>query len=150
MDVERTRSSLKFKHSCLINFSHVSIAVIDCGSLKPPTNGQIEVSTTVLGSLANYSCNPMFRLVGSETRICMENGEWIPDVPTCEREHKDLLCLQCNLMNEANNGVMTKRLFQFHILKCVSKNNYYYFWVHFLRLYIHIYIHTMSCIHDNY
>ena len=67
---------------------YVSVAVIDCGSLEPPANGGVEFSDTVLGSQANYSCNPLFRLVGSETRICMENREWSSDAPTCERKYK--------------------------------------------------------------
>jgi CUB/sushi domain-containing protein len=67
---------------------YVSVAVIDCGSLEPPANGGVELSNTILGSQANYSCNPLFTLVGSETRICMENREWTPDAPTCERKYK--------------------------------------------------------------
>lgn len=67
---------------------YVCVAVIDCGSLEPPANGGVELSSTLLGSQANYTCDPLFTLVGSETRICMENGEWTPDAPTCEREYK--------------------------------------------------------------
>ena len=63
-------------------------SVIDCGDLEPPDNGDVDLSGTGLGSLANYSCDPLHSLVGSETRTCMENGEWMPGAPVCERKLK--------------------------------------------------------------
>ena len=72
----------------------VSVVVIDCGNLKPPANGEVELSGTVFGSLANYSCDPSFRLIGSEIRICLENREWSPDAPICERKYTYKACVE--------------------------------------------------------
>lgn len=61
---------------------------IDCGFLDPPANGDVDLLDTTLGSVANYSCDRLFRLNGPETQICMENGEWSLNAPVCERKYK--------------------------------------------------------------
>ena len=59
-------------------------AAVDCGDLDPPANGEVDLSGTVFGSQAIYSCDRLFRLVGPETRTCLENGEWSISAPICE------------------------------------------------------------------
>ena len=57
----------------------------DCGSLDDPDNGQVELSSTVFGSTANYSCNLGYSLSnGNNTRTCEADGEWSGDPPSCE------------------------------------------------------------------
>ena len=41
------------------------------------------ISGLTPGSQADYSCNPGYSLSGVETRICLDNGEWSEDAPSC-------------------------------------------------------------------
>ena len=78
----------KFCYSCLPVVLSIS-AVIDCGSLDDPDNGQVELSNTTVGSSANYTCNQGYILRnGNSTRICQANGEWSGDSPFCECTYK--------------------------------------------------------------
>ena len=70
----------------LVYFYSVS-AVVDCGSLEDPANGQVEFSntSTTFGSTANYTCNLGYRLLdGSSIRTCEASGDWTGDSPSCE------------------------------------------------------------------
>ena len=60
-----------------------SLQVIDCGSLNPPQNGEVQFDSTVFGSIATYQCNRGFRLQGSEARTCQENSKWSGREPMC-------------------------------------------------------------------
>ena len=61
--------------------------VVDCCSLDDPVNGQVELSNTTFGSMANYTCNQRYFLSnGNSTRTCEANGEWSGSPPSCERE----------------------------------------------------------------
>ena len=60
------------------------VEVIDCGSLDDPTNGQVSLDETTVGSIATYTCDPGFMLIGNMERTCQENGEWSGNEPTCE------------------------------------------------------------------
>ena len=77
--------SLVFVYSqvdrCVLSIS----AVIDCGSLDDPDNGQVELSNTTLGSTANFTCSWGYSLSnGNSTYTCEANGEWSGDPPICE------------------------------------------------------------------
>ena len=37
-----------------------------------------------VGTLATYSCNVGFALMGSDSRECLEGGVWSGATPTCE------------------------------------------------------------------
>ncbi len=58
--------------------------VVDCGPLFNPANGMVTFSLTTYQSMANYSCNDMFRLEGTESRLCTAEGVWSPEEPVCE------------------------------------------------------------------
>ena len=62
----------------------LSRAAVDCRVLLPPANGFVVVGTTTLGSMATYSCDPSFRIVGTDSRECQEDGTWSGETPTCE------------------------------------------------------------------
>ena len=67
-------------------------AAVDCGSLSPPANGVVVVGTTTLGSVATYTCNPSFVLLGGTQSIeCQENGNWSGETPTCEGDYSHLV-----------------------------------------------------------
>ena len=72
-----------FTSACLQSVS----VVIKCGSLDDPTNGQVELSNTTVGSSANYTCTRGYILSnGNNTRTCEVDGEWSGDPPVCERK----------------------------------------------------------------
>jgi hypothetical protein len=56
---------------------------IDCGTLSPPTNGMVAVPTTTFGSVATYTCDTGYALMGSATRTCGPGGAWDGAEPTC-------------------------------------------------------------------
>ena len=60
-------------------------AAVDCGELGSPTNGHVNVSSTLFTSQANYGCDEGYNLTGEGTRTCEADGEWLPaNEPTCE------------------------------------------------------------------
>ena len=77
-----------FEVNSLVYFHSIS-AVVDCGSLEDPDNGQVEFSntSTTFGSTANYTCNLGYRLLDeNSTRTCEASGDWTGDPPSCERK----------------------------------------------------------------
>ena len=61
-------------------------AVVDCGDPGAPRNGLRELSSTVLHSDAQYSCNHGYKLVGDKVRFCLASGEWSGFLPVCKRK----------------------------------------------------------------
>lgn len=59
---------------------------IDCGLLRPPENGNVNYPSgrTSYGSVAEFSCNLGFSLVGQQTVICQSSGSWNGNTPTCQ------------------------------------------------------------------
>ena len=60
---------------------------MECGS--PPTadpNGTVDALTTTIGSVATYTCNDGYDLVGNTTLTCQADGTWGGTAPTCDRE----------------------------------------------------------------
>ena len=55
-----------------------------CPALPDPTNGVVSHDMDV-GDLANYSCNDGYYLNGIEIRMCMADGTWSGNTPTCQR-----------------------------------------------------------------
>ena len=50
-----------------------------------PKNGDISFSNGVIfGSMATYSCDPPFFIIGGRIRVCQTNGEWSGEAPHCE------------------------------------------------------------------
>ena len=64
---------------------------LSCGPLGNPFNGQVTFSSTSVGSVARYSCNPGFRVNGESTRQCLEQGVWSGNEPICESKHSYLI-----------------------------------------------------------
>lgn len=58
---------------------------LSCGHLDSPKDGKVIISGTTPGSVATYSCNPGFILVGLFKRTCQINGKWSGNAPTCKR-----------------------------------------------------------------
>ena len=61
------------------------LAVVDCGNLTDPDNGQVNhTSGTTFGQTATYTCNTGYNLVGNSTRTCQDAGNWSQSAPTCD------------------------------------------------------------------
>ena len=58
----------------------------DCGTLSDPISGQVLVTDTTYLSIANYTCNTGYNLVGVNQRICTAAGTWSDGEPTCQSE----------------------------------------------------------------
>ena len=54
-----------------------------------PANGNVGAASTTFGSLAVYSCNDGYELVGSNMRECQANGTWSGVTPSCTLEMAD-------------------------------------------------------------
>lgn len=79
---------------------YMHVLVIKCNELTQPENGIITYSNStllgelVIGSIATYSCNTEFVLVGQTTRLCentnresdfsVPTGTWTGNAPTCK------------------------------------------------------------------
>uniref|UniRef100_A0A1X7VKS2 Sushi domain-containing protein n=1 Tax=Amphimedon queenslandica TaxID=400682 RepID=A0A1X7VKS2_AMPQE len=70
---------------------------VDCGGLDAPKSGAVELSGTVLGSKATYSCFFSYKLVGVESRECLPSGQWSEEPPTCES-------IKCKELTNPENG----------------------------------------------
>ena len=55
---------------------------VDCGPLSDPDNGQVDTSEgTTYGKTATYTCNPGYRFLGDDTRLCQTDGQWSDGAP---------------------------------------------------------------------
>ena len=61
-------------------------AVVDCGMLPSISNGEVSQLSTTVGSVATYSCNDGFDLVGQSSRSCLASKRWSGSPPTCQRK----------------------------------------------------------------
>lgn len=57
---------------------------VDCGPLPDIPYGKVSVKPyTKLGSIAKYSCDDKYKLVGDDKRVCQPNGNWSGKEPKC-------------------------------------------------------------------
>ena len=73
----------KLKYLSYIHFTCFVFPVVDCNSLSGIVNGRATYSETVFGSSATYSCDSGFLLIGDNTRVCQEDGQWSGEEPVC-------------------------------------------------------------------
>ncbi len=85
-----------YKSNCTLTKTHT--AILTCPSISPPTNGAItftpgaDNSNIGLGSVATYSCNLGYVLVGHTTRVCQTlyggaSAAWSVHPPICRGKH---------------------------------------------------------------
>jgi len=65
------------------------LAVVDCGDLDPPANGNLSLNVTTFGSQANYTCFVGYIIDGPITRTCTAAGSWSERDPTCNSKWFD-------------------------------------------------------------
>ena len=67
-------------------------AGVVCPNLPNPENGQVAqiINGNVPGTVANYSCESGYTLVGNMSRVCVrvnrEEEVWTGEAPTCQRK----------------------------------------------------------------
>ena len=69
----------------MYKFFSLVLAVVDCGDLTDPANGQVNHTVrTTCEQIATYSCNIGYNLVGNSIRVCQATGNWSQSAPTCD------------------------------------------------------------------
>ena len=56
---------------------------ITCGDPGVPMNGAVTSNGTFVTSIAEFTCNFEFELIGDTQRVCQPNGNWSNMVPEC-------------------------------------------------------------------
>lgn len=84
------------------NWSHYPICQIeDCGNLTNPKNGLVDtLAGTTFGSIAVYSCNTGYKLLGASTRKCLAHKIWNATAPTC-------IIKDCGSLTNPPNGIVS-------------------------------------------
>ena len=63
----------------------------------------VETVATTFGSVANYSCDNGYELVGPSTRMCQANGSWSDTAPSCkgkiEKDYINLRIIHDNMFS---------------------------------------------------
>ena len=70
---------------------------IVCPKLTNPENGRVIqlLDGNVPGTVANYSCDAGYNILGNVARECVSMGlvaVWTGEAPTCQRKWKNVLC----------------------------------------------------------
>ena len=87
----QSKSSLRVTMAMVVVLTYVlNISVVDCLNLTSPSNGQVSHRTTTFGSVATYTCEDGYMLMGFPMRECLSNGNWSQEEPVCES--KSLKC----------------------------------------------------------
>ncbi|XP_060565067.1 fibropellin-1-like isoform X2 [Ruditapes philippinarum] len=71
---------------------------LDCGNLKSPTSGSVDLSGgTLFEATAVFTCNPGYTLTGDSERYCTNTGDWDNSNPTC-------IIKDCGPLTDPENG----------------------------------------------
>jgi hypothetical protein len=76
-------------------------SVWGCGYPGSPGHASVAFSSETIesGTIATYTCDNGYELLGPPRRTCAENGTWVPPgIPFCG---KDSLSLKCYVKNAA-------------------------------------------------
>ncbi|KAF4019587.1 hypothetical protein G4228_011363 [Cervus hanglu yarkandensis] len=72
---------------------------VDCGSPPSSANGQVTGEEYTFQKEVEYTCNTGFLLEGASSRVCLADGSWSGNTPTC-------VPVQCAPPSQVANGVM--------------------------------------------
>jgi len=64
------------------------LPIPDCGDQDHPDNGRVKYFSTNYKTLASYTCDPGYDLVGNNVRQCEADAFWDSTAPTCEPKGK--------------------------------------------------------------
>ncbi|KAI8498226.1 hypothetical protein Bbelb_241700, partial [Branchiostoma belcheri] len=72
---------------------------VQCSPMSHPTNGFVTGSNSY-GDVANFTCEPGYKLVGTSSLTCLSDGTWNGNSPTCT-------AIQCPLLSNPLNGFVS-------------------------------------------
>ncbi len=52
--------------------------------MSDPRNGDVVITGVAVGSMATYTCDNGFELIGEQSRTCQPNGRWTDKDPICK------------------------------------------------------------------
>ena len=70
-----------------VNIPPSHAVIVKCDDLIAPANGDVNQPGNSVGTVASYTCNDGFQLIGDKTRTCQKDGEWSGADPVCKCEH---------------------------------------------------------------
>lgn len=74
---------IETRHHCDI-ICHNYSTEVDCGELLSPADGTVDLPDgTLFQATAVYSCDVGRRLLGDDSRMCLETGQWSGVEPDC-------------------------------------------------------------------
>lgn len=79
---------------------------IQCELLSPPENGFVHFTENTLGSSAWYACKSGYKLIGSDSRLCMSSGQWSGAESTCQ-------AISCPVPGRPMNGTVKGKDFTY-------------------------------------
>jgi hypothetical protein len=74
--------------------------IVKCSPLKTPANGKLALSKISYKGRAKFTCDDGFSLEGNATVICLANGSWSSEIPTCKS------VFECPALKNPSNGVL--------------------------------------------
>ncbi len=97
---------------------------MECPALEPISNGVITYTPDIMadydmGTLALYSCDFGFILVGSESRLCVSGGIWAGQPPECQCKIVCILSARLRLLSFIQLNVQHWHPFQTELLHMV-------------------------------
>ncbi|XP_019629883.1 PREDICTED: E-selectin-like [Branchiostoma belcheri] len=81
------------------NGNPATCTAVKCHPLSNPFNGFVSGSNSYR-DVANFTCKPGYKLVGTSSLTCLSDGTWDGTSPTCT-------AVQCPLVSPPTNGILT-------------------------------------------
>ena len=57
---------------------------VTCGLLTVPTDGNVKENGSLIGAVAEFTCNAGYVLIGASSIICKRDGNWSSATPICQ------------------------------------------------------------------
>ena len=109
VNVQLLSASFSILFSCMLPIIftlapplHSIEKVCDRNDLSDPLNGMVTVESVKVDSVATYTCDRAYTLVGQPTRTCVNNGTatmWSGKAPTCQCK-QNMLMLYHSILNK--------------------------------------------------
>ncbi|XP_014669248.1 PREDICTED: sushi, von Willebrand factor type A, EGF and pentraxin domain-containing protein 1-like isoform X2 [Priapulus caudatus] len=90
-------------HTCLLTGEWDAVAPVcikhNCSTLRPPIHGLVDVNGNAVGSVANFSCEPGYRISGVSMLTCQKDESWDNVTPEC-------VAIECAMLYPPNHGYL--------------------------------------------
>lgn len=63
-------------------------SVVNCGQPESIKFGSVDALTTTEDSVAIYTCEDSYQLIGVSVRVCLSSGKWSGKSPVCTSKHQ--------------------------------------------------------------